>query len=189
MSNDSSSASSTTTTPLAAIPRTFWPNIHVSDLSRLFIEIIESAVFELEEGGESKVTWNENGYYFAENGVHYWNDVEEWVVEEGVKLGYLSSSLLIDTNATNNVTDTTSSSAVITTDTIVADTRNGGDDQITLTREDLTKAAGFALFNTETSCVSVRARRLFGWEPKVGRLSGEMERIVRGEWERLRGRR
>jgi hypothetical protein len=51
-------------------PKTFWPNVHVDDLARLYEEIVESAVQEL-EGGKGKATWGQEGYYFADNGVHY----------------------------------------------------------------------------------------------------------------------
>lgn len=54
--------------------RTFWPNIHVDDLARLYLEVIESAVAEFDEkerGVKGKATWGEEGYYFTENGVHY----------------------------------------------------------------------------------------------------------------------
>lgn len=51
-------------------PKTFWPNVHVDDLARLYLEVVESAAVEL-EGKKGKATWGEEGYYFAENGVHY----------------------------------------------------------------------------------------------------------------------
>jgi hypothetical protein len=51
-------------------PKTFWPNIHVNDLARLYEHVVDSAVTEL-EGGEGKASWGDEGYYFAENGVHY----------------------------------------------------------------------------------------------------------------------
>ena len=118
------------------------------------------------QGGEqapstSNATWNNAGYYFAENGIHHWQDVEEWVVEEAVRQGYFPSSALSPSEA-----------------------RVGRSEKTELTKEELTKAAGFALFNSETSCKSVRARKLFGWEPKQGGLREEMARIVKGEAER-----
>jgi hypothetical protein len=74
-------------------PKTFWPNIHLYDLARLYLEIVDSAATEL-EGGKGEATWGKEGYYFAENGVHYWHDVSSWVAEEAYKQGYLQSGSL-----------------------------------------------------------------------------------------------
>lgn len=38
---------------------------------------------------KGKATWNEEGYYFAENGVHYWQDVADRIASEAFKQGYL----------------------------------------------------------------------------------------------------
>ncbi|OJJ48912.1 hypothetical protein ASPZODRAFT_157417 [Penicilliopsis zonata CBS 506.65] len=48
-----------------------WHEIHVHDLSDLYITLGEAAA----EGG-GKATWNDKGYYFAENGQFCWGDVE-----------------------------------------------------------------------------------------------------------------
>ncbi|KFY86000.1 hypothetical protein V500_07928, partial [Pseudogymnoascus sp. VKM F-4518 (FW-2643)] len=69
---------------LTTTPKTFWPNVHVYDLSRLYLNIIDSAVTEL-QGGKGAATWGTEGYYFAENGVHYWQDVAAWLAEEADK--------------------------------------------------------------------------------------------------------
>jgi nucleoside-diphosphate-sugar epimerase len=69
-------------------PKTFWPNIHIYDLARLYLEIIESAAIEL-DGGKGKATWGTEGYYFAENGVHYWQDVTDRIAEEAYRQGYI----------------------------------------------------------------------------------------------------
>lgn len=59
-------------------------------MARLYLEIIESAATEL-DGGKGKATWGNEGYYFAENGVHYWQDVADWVIEEAEEQGYIQS--------------------------------------------------------------------------------------------------
>ncbi len=43
----------------------FWPNVHVYDLSDCYLKLVEAAA-----KGEENVTWNKEGYYFAENGEH-----------------------------------------------------------------------------------------------------------------------
>lgn len=60
------------------------------DLGRLYLDIINSAVTEL-QGGKSAATWGTEGYYFAENGVHYWQGVAAWVAEEAEKQGFLKA--------------------------------------------------------------------------------------------------
>lgn len=57
-------------------------------LARLYLNIIDSAVIEL-QGGKGAATWGTEGYYFAENGVHYWQDVAAWLAEEADKQGCL----------------------------------------------------------------------------------------------------
>jgi hypothetical protein len=50
--------------------KAFWNNIHVYDLSRLYLLLIDAAA----DGGKG-VTWGQEGYYLAENGVHCWQEV------------------------------------------------------------------------------------------------------------------
>jgi len=47
-----------------------WTQIHVHDLSNVFLRLVEEAV----KGG-GKATWGPKGYYFAENGDFVWGDV------------------------------------------------------------------------------------------------------------------
>ncbi|KAL4977568.1 hypothetical protein BDW66DRAFT_158688 [Aspergillus desertorum] len=51
--------------------KTFWNCVHVYDLSRLYVRLIEEAT----SGGE--VTWNEEGYYLVESGTYFWGDISE----------------------------------------------------------------------------------------------------------------
>ncbi|KAL2073862.1 hypothetical protein VTL71DRAFT_11188 [Oculimacula yallundae] len=71
-------------------PKTFWPNIHIQNLSNLYLAVIESALAEM-QAKTGKATWNSEGYYFAENGFHHWQDVADWVFDEAVKQGYLEN--------------------------------------------------------------------------------------------------
>ena len=66
----------------------FWPNIHIYDLSQLYLSLLESAMTEI--GGKAgNATWDKKGYYFAENGKHYWNEVVKWIAEEALVQGYM----------------------------------------------------------------------------------------------------
>jgi hypothetical protein len=66
----------------------------VYDLARLYLDIINSAAIEL-DGGKGVATWGNDGYYFAETGVHYWQDVTAWLAEEADKQGFLKSGNIL----------------------------------------------------------------------------------------------
>lgn len=66
-----------------------WHAVHIHDLSNLFVLLGESAA-----AGGGKATWNEDGYYFAENGSFVWKDVFQGIAEISKKKG------LIDTEET-----------------------------------------------------------------------------------------
>ena len=128
----------------------FWPNVHIEDLARLYLEVIESALEEM-GGGAGKATWGSEGYYFAENGVHYWQDVAGAIAEEGYKQGFLEKGVVEGL---------------------------GGEEWESV------KEVGPAIWNVGASCRYVRAKKLFGWEPKEKRLMEEIAEVVRSEAER-----
>ncbi|KAH7356401.1 hypothetical protein BKA65DRAFT_579281 [Rhexocercosporidium sp. MPI-PUGE-AT-0058] len=70
----------------SSYPKTFWPNIHIHDMAKLYLEVRGSALAEL-QAKKGKATWNKEGYYFAENGVHYWQDIADWIADEAVCTG------------------------------------------------------------------------------------------------------
>lgn len=63
-----------------------WHQIHIRDLSQLFLLLAEAAV----KGG-SPATWNDEGYYLAENGAFVWGDVLAAAVKEAHAQGFLPS--------------------------------------------------------------------------------------------------
>lgn len=64
-----------------------WPNVHVHDLSRLLLSLIEDAT----EGGP-RATWGSDGYYFAENGEHVWGELARLVAEEAKRQGHVEDA-------------------------------------------------------------------------------------------------
>lgn len=62
-----------------------WHEIHVQDLTDLYIRLGESTV-----NGEP-ATWNEKGYYLSENGSFAWGDICQAIAEIGHEKGYLKS--------------------------------------------------------------------------------------------------
>ncbi|KAJ4354058.1 uncharacterized protein N0V89_005791 [Didymosphaeria variabile] len=54
-----------------------WHEVHVQDLSNVFVGLVTAA---LQPGG-GKATWNEEGYYFAENGSFQWGDISHQIAK------------------------------------------------------------------------------------------------------------
>lgn len=63
-----------------------WHQIHVHDLSDLYLLLGEAAA-----NGGPPATWNDQGYYLAENGSFVWGDVLQAVTKELHKRGFVSS--------------------------------------------------------------------------------------------------
>ena len=61
-----------------------WHEIHVQDLSELYMLLGESAA----KGG-SPATWNDQGYYLAENGAFVWGDVLSAIATDAHRKGFL----------------------------------------------------------------------------------------------------
>lgn len=63
-----------------------WNQVHVQDLSNLFLRLGEVAVT-----GGSPATWNDQGYYLAENGEFMWGDVCKKIAQTAHKKDLISS--------------------------------------------------------------------------------------------------
>ncbi|RMZ78655.1 hypothetical protein DV738_g3724, partial [Chaetothyriales sp. CBS 135597] len=64
-----------------------WHQVHVQDLSDLYVALGEAAASGSPDG--SPATWNEQGYYLAENGTFVWGRILREVANEAHKQGYL----------------------------------------------------------------------------------------------------
>ena len=53
-----------------------WSEIHVQDVSNVFLDLVTAA---LEGGG--KASWNEEGYYFVENGEFVWGELAKAITK------------------------------------------------------------------------------------------------------------
>lgn len=73
--------------------KTYWGNVHVHDLSALYVLLIEEAAAggSTAEWPEKPATWGPEGYFFVEDGEHVWGDVSQWVAEEAHKQGFLKA--------------------------------------------------------------------------------------------------
>lgn len=63
-----------------------WHGVNVHDLSDLYVLLGEAAV-----AGSGKATWNEEGYYFAENGSFVWGDIFRELAKIAKKKGLIDS--------------------------------------------------------------------------------------------------
>jgi nucleoside-diphosphate-sugar epimerase len=66
--------------------KNIWTQIHVYDLSNLYLHLVEAAA-----AGGGNATWNDKGYYFAENGEFEWGAMARKIGEEAYKQGFVKS--------------------------------------------------------------------------------------------------
>ena len=73
--------------------KTLWNNIHVHDLSDLYLKLVENAAAggSLAEWPGKPALWGAEGYYFCENGEHVWGEVSQWVATEAYKQGLIKT--------------------------------------------------------------------------------------------------
>lgn len=74
--------------------RTYWPNIHVFDLSKFYLALVEAAA-----SGGGKATWGKAGYYFTENGEHIWGEISRLVASAAHQQGFISSDEVVSVSA------------------------------------------------------------------------------------------
>lgn len=65
--------------------RNRWTYIHVHDLSELYLKLVEAVL----RGGQA--TWDEDGYYFSENGEYVWGEMAKKIAKEAKKQGFIES--------------------------------------------------------------------------------------------------
>ncbi|KAL8732253.1 MAG: hypothetical protein Q9166_002825 [cf. Caloplaca sp. 2 TL-2023] len=66
--------------------KTYWTNVHVHDLSDVYVALIEAAA-----AGGGNASWGTDGYYFTENGEHVWGDISKLVAAAAHKQGFIPS--------------------------------------------------------------------------------------------------
>ncbi|KAJ5953768.1 nucleoside-diphosphate-sugar epimerase [Penicillium viridicatum] len=63
-----------------------WHQVHIQDLSDLYEALGAAAA-----AGGGKATWNDEGYYFAENGSFFWGDIQKMVAEQAYAQKFIQS--------------------------------------------------------------------------------------------------
>ncbi|KIW09617.1 uncharacterized protein PV09_00484 [Verruconis gallopava] len=66
--------------------KNIWTKVHVHDLSNLYLTLTEEAATK-----GARATWNDEGYYFAEDGEYVWGDMCKRIAQEAKKQGYIES--------------------------------------------------------------------------------------------------
>lgn len=74
--------------PVVGQGKARWNNIHVADLSDVYLALIEKAV-ALDKSDE---LWGPKGYILTENGEHVWTDLAHVVAKEAAKKGYIKQN-------------------------------------------------------------------------------------------------
>ncbi|TGO41918.1 hypothetical protein BHYA_0014g00010 [Botrytis hyacinthi] len=77
-------------TPQLGKGLTEWDNVHVHDLSTLFLLLAERAVSNSQSSDDVEI-WNERGYFLAENGHHVWGEVSQRVGEVAFAKGLIKT--------------------------------------------------------------------------------------------------
>ncbi|KAB8298120.1 hypothetical protein EYC80_001878 [Monilinia laxa] len=68
---------------------TEWDNVHVHDLTALWVLLADAAVAG--PGPNDAEIWNERGYFLAENGHHVWGELSKQVGEVAFERGYIKT--------------------------------------------------------------------------------------------------
>lgn len=77
--------------PIVAPGKAEWDNVHVHDLSRLFVKLAE-ATQDASKNADLEIL-GPRAYYFVESGTHAWREVAGWIAEEAFKQGFLPTAL------------------------------------------------------------------------------------------------
>jgi nucleoside-diphosphate-sugar epimerase len=71
--------------PIIGGGKAMWNNIHVHDLARAFVLLVEEAA----SNNTNPKLWGPNGYYFTENGEHVWGELSKVVAESAKEQGLI----------------------------------------------------------------------------------------------------
>lgn len=71
-----------------------WTNIHVHDLSDCFLKLVESAA-----AGGGNATWDQEGYYFTEDGEHAWGQMSKLIAEDASKKNLIPTDEVVSVSA------------------------------------------------------------------------------------------
>ncbi|ETI23831.1 hypothetical protein G647_05637 [Cladophialophora carrionii CBS 160.54] len=120
-----------------------WHQIHVADLSNLYLLLGEAALNKGEPA-----TWNAEGYYLAENGPFVWGDVLQEIANVAHKKGLLQDPTL---------------------------------ESLPPRDADAYLPHASLAIGTNSRGISIRGKKLLGWQPVKGELVDELPEAVDNE--------
>ncbi|KAF6826684.1 hypothetical protein CPLU01_09539 [Colletotrichum plurivorum] len=126
-----------------------WNNIHVHDLSKVFELLVEAALDKTKQ--DDKEIWGAHGYYFTENGEHFWGELSAAIGKEAHKQGFVKGD--------------------------APEVRELSYDEAVKTPAGF-EAASWGL---NSRGAAVRARKVLGWKPQEHSLLDEVPAIVKSE--------
>ena len=74
--------------PILGAGKARWNNIHVHDLAEAFVVLVEAAAAKKTD----EELWGDKGYYFTENGEHYWGLLSEWIAKTAADLKFIDEA-------------------------------------------------------------------------------------------------
>lgn len=82
--------------PVVGTGKTEWPEVHVHDLSDLFVTLVETALDP--EKAKDPELFGDHAYFFAENGALVWGDIARLVAKEAHKQGLIEEDKVVTTD-------------------------------------------------------------------------------------------
>ncbi|KAJ4304948.1 hypothetical protein N0V90_000476 [Kalmusia sp. IMI 367209] len=76
------------TAPTIGAGKARWNNVHVHDLSRAFVLLVEAAV----SSSADEDLWGPKGYYLTENGEHYWSELAKRIAQSAKEQGFIKEA-------------------------------------------------------------------------------------------------
>ena len=71
--------------PIVGGGKARWNNIHIHDLSDVFVRLAEAAVAKKQDAE----MWGSKGYYLTEAGEHEWSKLAEQIANQAHRLGFI----------------------------------------------------------------------------------------------------
>jgi nucleoside-diphosphate-sugar epimerase len=82
--------------PVVGTGKTEWHEVHVHDLSELFLSLVEAALDP--EKAKDPQLFGDHAYFFAENGPLVWGEIAELIAKEAHKQGFLEEPKVVTTD-------------------------------------------------------------------------------------------
>ncbi|KAL8653039.1 MAG: hypothetical protein Q9226_004010, partial [Calogaya cf. arnoldii] len=87
--------------------KTYWTNVHVHDLSVVFVALVEAAA-----AGGGGAMFGDQAYYFTENGEHIWGQISKAVASAAHKQGFISSDA-VETHSDKDINEMCQAGAML----------------------------------------------------------------------------